>query len=206
MFTGKGGGGDASSTWQHQTPPYCHFISDRNYKILSCYTPSLQLGYGTVWLLVFAFPNCHFSSYRNDKILSCSIPSLQLGFGTVWLLVFTFLKKHHKDIHFTCNEEMVLRADWRILHQEVQKTCSALEMCQNRGILCRKMRHRNTVHIVSYILFCFILIPCLDVKTQIQRHYFPKPLHTFTIGLTLPWYSAIIQSLFPSEYNVQSSS
>jgi histone-lysine N-methyltransferase SETMAR len=80
---------------------------------------------------------------------------------------------------WSCYGKMVSRTAWRIPHGQVRKTCSVLAaLYRTRGTLREKLRYRSTVHILSCILFCFILITCPDVKIQIWRHYFLNTLHT----------------------------
>ena len=95
-----------------------------------------------------------FNSDRNYKILSCSTPSLQPGFGTIRLLVLEILKKHLKEIHFTYNEEWFWGQNEEFYTKRFKKLVQHWR-CQDKGILCGKMRYRNTVHIVRYIL-CFV--------------------------------------------------
>ena len=86
-----------------------------------------------------------------------------------WLL--GALKKHLERIHFTCEEEVVTRIIWRILHRRVRKTYTALEaLYRTRRKLCGKMRNRSKVHSLSYTFYvCFLSIPCLDVCGKMRN-------------------------------------
>ena len=92
-----------------------------------------------------------------------------------WL--FAALKKHLKVIHITSREEIISRKAWRILHRRVRITCSPLAMWyKTRGTIFRKMRFRNKVHILSYILCLVHFVICLDLEMSVWWDVSPNVL------------------------------
>ena len=95
-----------------------------------------------------------------------------------WL--FAALKKHLKVIHITSREEIISRKAWRILHRRVRITCSPLAMWyKTRGTIFRKMRFRNKVHILSYILCLVHFVICLALEMSVWWDVSPNVLSLF---------------------------
>ena len=68
---------------------------------------------------------------------------------------------------------------WRILNWQIWNTCSSSVMlCWTRGTLYGRMRYRNTLRILSYIV-CFISVS--GCKDTIWKYLFPVIVKKFVV-------------------------
>jgi hypothetical protein len=91
---------------------------------------------------------------------------MELAPSDFWL--FASLEEYLKEIYFTNDDEV--QATIGKWFQESLNNSEAMgsknllttgSVVSNTGRLCGKIRYRSTVQILSYILLCSILIPCL---------------------------------------------
>jgi len=103
-----------------------------------------------------------------------------MALSDFWL--FAAPKKHLEGIMCTCDwrsssccGKMVLRTSWRILNWQIWKTCSSsvVMLYWTRGTLFGKMRYRNKLCILTYVL-CFISLS--GCKDTLWSYYFPNNL------------------------------
>lgn len=124
---------------------------------------------------------CHCSSDRVHEIWSFPTPSTASNWHHLtsgYLQLSKNISKKfisHVITNFKLSQENGCKRAWIILKPWVQKTCWPLAaLYPTRGRLCGKIKYTNTVHILSYILLCCILMPCLGVNIQPQLSEYPS--------------------------------